>query len=523
MRSLQNYVDIYRTIANNNNLVGDSVEMLVQLLAHASYISEVESVNYIQEASLEKAKLINSKIQRCMDEMYSVFRGTCPRVILNIRPKAPFTFNMFDEIIKSNSFKVYYLGIYGDEEAAKFEETSGVDQVAILDGFKYGTATLIPTTDETKSYKILGLIAAETSDVTWQVTKTRNYYFENLSESLSNDMWIKVSQGSSSEYVGVTRNFSDHIMDGKIFDLTLPSFGSRVYIANVFQEGGAPENTSLQARYFKYNTLSDYPKAELKKISLKGTDFVDFDDEFLVSRNLAKLKEVKVKDGKDYIKVLDPESLSESVVSTGLLLIDSQNRDTVGTVHYKAMRDRYINSLLRSNSDIGNLLENMYPEKISQGGTHYRFVSTDLGDSTLNVYYAPKDSQKLLTSDEIDEYIKRAAFFVNNEIVVQKGTAVTAIFNIDLELFQALSVDEEIKSILETYAHKFGVLLVERVDEIKSLISKISNVKNISDFSIDYIDETGNPLKESNVYTGIDSKYFNVSCNINSVIKTINS
>ena len=524
MRSLQNYVDIYRTIANNNNLVGDSVEMIVQLLAQASYISEVENVSYVQEASLEKAKLMNSKIQRCMDEMYSVFRGTCPRVILNIRPKSFFTFNMFDEIIKSNSFKVYYLGIYGDEEPDAYEETSGADQVAILDGFKYGTATIAPTTDENKSYKILGLIASEVSDVAWQVSKTRNYYFENINDSLSNDMWIKVSMGGSDpEYYSTTRNFSDHIMEGKIFDLTLPSFGSRLYIANVFQDGGAPENTILQARYFKYNTLSDYPKAELKKISLKGTDFVDFDDEFLVSRNLANLKEVRVKEGDEYVKVLDPESLSESVVSKGLLLIDSQNRDSVGTIHYKAMRDRYINSLLRSNSDIGNLLENMYPEKISQGGTHYRFVSTDLGDSTLNVYYAPKDTQKLLTSDEINEYIKRAAFFVNHEIVVQKGTAITAIFNINLELFQALSVDDEIKSILETYAHKFGVLLAEKTDEIKSLISKISNVKNISDFSIDYIDETGNPLNESNVYTGIDSKYFNVSCNINSVIKTINS
>ena len=66
-------------------------------------------------------------------------------------------------------------------------------------------------------------------------------------------------------------------------------------------------------------------------------------------------------------------------------------------------------------------------------------------------------------------------------------------------------------------------LINKNTDRIKSLISKISNVKNISDFSIDYIDETGNPLNESNVYTGIDSKYFNVSCNINSVIKTINS
>ena len=523
MRSLQNYVDIYRTIANNNNLVGDSVEMIVQLLAQASYISEVENVSYVQEASLEKAKLMNSKIQRCMDEMYSVFRGTCPRVILNIRPKSFFTFNMFDEIIKSNSFKVYYLGIYEDEEPDAYEETSGADQVAILDGFKYGTATIAPTTDENKSYKILGLIASEVSDVAWQVSKTRNYYFENINDSLSNDMWVKVSMGGSDpEYYSTTRNFSDHIMEGKIFDLTLPSFGSRLYIANVFQDGGAPENTILQARYFKYNTLSDYPKAELKKISLKGTDFVDFSNEFLVSRNLAKLKEVKVVDGDEVTKVMDPESLSESVISKGLLLIDSQNRDTLGTIHYKASRDRYVNSLLRSNSDISNLLENMYPDKISQDGTTYRFTSTDLGDSTLNVYYAPKDVQNLLTPKEIEDYKSRAAFFVNNEIVVQKGKEYTAIFQIDLELFQAVSVDEEVQSILENYEHKFGVRLNEKEDEIKSLISKISNVKNIPDFSIVYVDETGNPVEYDDITAkdSIDSIYFDITWNINSVIQT---
>ena len=516
MRSLQNYVDIYRNIANNNNLVGDSVEMLVQLLAQASYISEVESVSYVQEASLEKAKLVNSKIQRCMDEMYSVFRGTCPRVILNIRPKSFFTFNMFDEIVKSNSFKVYYLGVYEGETSIE----EGADQVAILDGFKYGTTTLVPTTDETKTYQILGLIASDFSDVTWQASKRRNYYFENLENNLSNDMWVKVISGSESNYYDVTRNFSDHILDGKIFDLTLPSFGSRLYVANTFQEGGAPENTILQARYFKYNTLSDYPKAELKKISLKGSEFVDFSDEFLIKRNLAKLKEVKYEDNGETVKVLDPESMDEAIVSKGLLLIDSQNRDSLGTIHYKASRDRYVNSLLRSNSDIGNMLENMYPNKISPDGTHYRFVSTDLGDSTLNVYYAPIDSQKLLTQEEIDAYKKRAAFFVNNDILVQKGEAVTAVIQIDLELFQAISVDDEVNDILDSYEHKFNIRLNEKEDEIKSLISKISNVKNIRDFNITYIDSTGNPISEDDTFKNIDSKYFEISCSINSVIQT---
>ena len=72
MRSLQDYRDMYADIASRNNITGDSVELLVQLLANASYISEVENISYVQEASLEKSVLVNSKIQHCMDIMYSV-------------------------------------------------------------------------------------------------------------------------------------------------------------------------------------------------------------------------------------------------------------------------------------------------------------------------------------------------------------------------------------------------------------------------------------------------------------------
>ena len=242
MRSLQNYVDIYRSIASNNNLVGDSVEMLVQLLAQASYISEVENVSYVQEASLEKAKLMNSKIQRCMDDMYSVFRGTCPRVILNIRPKAYFTFNMFDEIVVSNSFKVYFLGQFvGDTQV---DENS---HEATLEGFKYGTTTLSPSNTPTQ---ILGFIASETSDRVWQATKTTSYYLDNTDNFLSNDMWVKISNiGEDGEFVNCTTNFSDHIMEGKVFDLTLPSFGSRLYVANVLQV----------ARVDRYISVGDFP------------------------------------------------------------------------------------------------------------------------------------------------------------------------------------------------------------------------------------------------------------------------
>ena len=516
MRSLQNYIDIYRSIASNNNLVGDSVEMLVQMLAQASYISEVENVSYVQEASLEKAKLMNSKIQRCMDDMYSVFRGTCPRVILNVRPKAYFTFNMFDEIVKSNSFKVYFLGQYTGETV--IDKNS---QVATLEGFKYGTVTLSPSDTPVQ---ILGFIASETSDRIWQATKSSNYYLDNTDNFLSNDMWVKVGNvGEDGKLIDSTTNFSDHIMEGKIFDLTLPSFGSRLYVANVLREGGAPENTIVQARYYKYSTLSNYPNAELKKISIKGTDLVAFsvseagkfslDNRRLVS---STTKEAASESG-------SAKSFSDNKeIAPGILLIDSNNRDTISTVHYKASRDRYVNSLLRSNSDIRELLENMYPNKIAQEGTNYEF-NTD--SKKLFVYYAPKNTYNLLTTEEINQYKKRAAFYTTSEIVVKPGTVYTAIFNIDLELYQVTSVDSEVKPILDSYGKKFGMNFSEdeKINEIKSLISKISNVKNILNFSIDYINAAGGVVSASDIYGANDNpaeRYFNISMSINSTINT---
>ena len=522
MRSLQDYINIYSTIASNSNLQGDSVDMLVQMLAHASYISEVENVSYVQESSLEKAKLVNSKIQRCMDEMYSVFRGRCPRVIMNIRPKTYFTFNPFDEIIKSNNFKVYYLGYY----SGKTETDAGTDQVSILEGFKYGPITLSPE-EGTGTYQILGLIAAETSSVAWQATKLKNYYFENLAENLSNDMWV-VKNGQT--LADVTTSFSDHIQERKIYDLTLPSFGSRLYVANVFNEGGLTENTVLQANYYKYCTLSDFPSAELRKISLKGSDLV----EFLTQTDWDKEEARKKANDPTYPpKVYPYNFLSETSYQTydqnyknysapGLIFIDSENRDSLGTIHYKASRDRYVNSLLRSNSDIGALLENMFPDKVSSGGTNYKYLATgDIGD--LTVYYAPKSTLNLLTSNEIEEYKNRVTFYINNKISVEKGKACTAVFNIDLELYQAVDVTDKVMAILDSYEHKFGIFLDQKKEEIKSLISKISNVSNVKDFGVDYLDESGIQLSEKEILTlweDVESTYFNIEANINSIVRT---
>ena len=101
MYTVQDYIDRYTTIGKNLGLSGESLNALSQMLGHASYISEVEHVSYTAESSLERSSLMNSKIQHCVDNMYSVFRGLCPRVILKIKPTKYLTFNPYDPIIES--------------------------------------------------------------------------------------------------------------------------------------------------------------------------------------------------------------------------------------------------------------------------------------------------------------------------------------------------------------------------------------------------------------------------------------
>lgn len=198
MKSLQDYIDIYRGIANKLNITGDSVEILSQMLANASFISEVENIAYTQEASLEKSTLINSKIQHCVDDMYSVFRGSCPRVILNIKPTKYLSFNIYDEIISSNSFKAYYLGYY-DKNYTRPEGYGDDKDIAGDEGFVYSPITMSPAVNDTDTYTIICLIAKETISRKWILNQNNTYYVNCLENDLSDDFWVKINDNFSQQ------------------------------------------------------------------------------------------------------------------------------------------------------------------------------------------------------------------------------------------------------------------------------------------------------------------------------------
>lgn len=495
MNSKQDYINIYRKIATGLDIYGDSAELLIQLLAESTYISEVEHVVYMQEASLEKSTLLNSKIQHCMNDMYSVFRGSCPRIIFRFSPTKYFDLKPFDELVAGNGFKVYYLGFLGDGENQK-----GTESVALMDGFVYGPKVIPPSISGEDVYTVIGLLAKETSSGEWSTDESNTYYVENLAEDLSSDYWVKI-QG---QYWNVTRDFSQHITEAAVYDLTLPSFGSRLYVADILRSGAykrdqisVQANIEVEALWYVYSVLSGYNQAELKKLVIKGTVPVSFDGGIF-------------------------QGFSES--ATGLILIPESSRDTVSTIHYKANRDRYVNSIIRTNSDIGTILEEAYPKNIKSGGTSYQFYNGS-GGSGLRIYYVPQDDTKILTDSQISDFREsRSGYYVTSNLDIIPGSCYKAIFNLDLELYYSDSIDSELSQLLSTYQDSFGMNLEEKTDEIKGLINKISNVKQISGFSISYLNESGRLLNEDeleDMFANLSRIYYKIDYVINSRVQTV--
>ena len=521
MKTLQDYLEIYRTIATNQGLTGAGVEMIAQMLANASYINEVENISMIKESSIEKASLINSKIQHCMNEMYSVFRGSCPRVIIKFKSTKYLNLNVFDQICAANSFGVYYLGYLKSNNAEYAgDRVAASDTISSYGDFIYAPTIIPPTGDKDTdpSYTIIALIAKNFVTQKQKLSISNTYYVTINEDNLSNDLYVKIN----GDYFDVTRTFSDHINTGKIFDLTIPSFGMRLYTPDIFrsnfarEEVDTPTNTEVEVGVYKYCTLDSFNASELKAIKIKGTKLTDFDSEWLSGNSLAS----------QY---------------SGLIFLNEIPRNDINTIHYKAVRDRHVNSIFRSNSDIGIILEELFPNKVRKNGTNYKFERDKDGTMKLMVYYIPFSNETVLTEEEKSEYIeKRGAYYVADEITLCKGTKYNAVFNINAEIYQNLPIDEEVEKVLSEYNYRFNLEMLGinsdgtinmdggLVKEITAQLNKISNIKQVTNLTITLTDSSGGKIEWDEIIKenleleqyGLIGSYFVTSYLINSIIHT---
>lgn len=477
MKSIQDYINTYKQIAKNLEITGDSAEILVQLLSQWSYLNEMELVNYVMESSIETAILTNSKIQHCVDRMYSVFRGSCPRVKLRFIPHKYLNFKDYDLVYSSSRVNLYY---HGDP------------------------ITIAPSTKLDEYVEIDCILAKVVKTATKTFVDSNRYYVDFLESNLSNDGYITIN----GEVIPMYRKFSDHIKYGGAFDLTLPDYGMRVYAPDVFRTSNEVDsmnegehlvepNTKVEINMFEFCTLEDF--SNLDKIRIDGTEMPTKDNQ------------------------LDSETYP------GITLYKEVPRDTMISTHYKANRDRYVNSIMRSNLDVCSMLEEYLPNKIIKGGAVYEFTKEGEGDDAkvkLMIYYIPYDNDNLVTTDDVDNFCRdNKSYYVTEDIQVIKGDECKVRFDVNVELYKNYRIDDEVKPILLQYEDKFNIDLESKIGEIESAISKISNVRSIlrlkhddgtitSGIQFKEIDQDGNKID----YIPYKTKYCKIEFNINSTV-----
>lgn len=493
MKSLQDYINTYRGIANKLNLRGESTELLVQMLANASYISEVENIAYSQEASFERATLINSKIQHCIDNMYSVFRGSCPRIVIKINALKYLSLKRFDEIMSSNSFKVYYLGYFRADRVVNPE----TEKIEYKDSgeFVYSDISINPG----ETVTIICLLSKEIYETSRTISSSNTGYFDCLENDLSDDFYLSYNTDSDKNNFSIkptTNMFYDHIVNHELFDLTLPSFGSRIYYKNTYIEdkntgkyADWPSSTTFKLKYFKFTELSEYSESELKRLTLKGTNYVGFNEEWL-----------------------EQNHLSEFI--PGMCLMKESERESLSTIHYSASLSRYTNSIYRSNFDLGRLLEETYPSKINTNGT-----KVIVENNNLNIYYIPK-GQDILNIEDINSFkLDKGAYYVSNNLNIKEAIEYKINFNISVELYQDnlenKIVETDISGILEEYSKKFGVNFLTDSQAITNSLKTTSVLSEIESriIKLDYIKKLKWLVPEysiGNEIFNVDSNYWSI-------------
>ena len=359
MKSLNDYLQQFRNIAINLGLYGDTVELLSQFLANASYINEVENITYSQEATLDRCVKLNSKIEHCVDRMYSVYRGNCPRIILKFYSQSYFNIQPFDRVYSGSNWNLYYLG-YFDEE---------------IDDFSY-TSKVISPLGETQAYTIMCILSPGPKTRSWEITD--QVYLENTDSNLSNDVYVTSTFGNQTIEKQVTRDFSDYILSENddnplIFDLTIPGYGSRLYSDNFGEKG-----TVIRANYFTFCSVSDFNLKDLTKIYLNGTTPAEFSsEEFLIPKGYVEIEK-------------------------GIVIVPETPADDLKSLHYRANKHRFANSIIRSNSDVGFLLSEMYPNKVSLKGASYVFdapePSKEVIETTTQQFVIPEGNQAIMSS-----------------------------------------------------------------------------------------------------------------------------
>jgi hypothetical protein len=405
---------------------------------------------------------MNSKITRCMENMYSVYRGKNARVKLNFKNNTLIKKNKFDLLYESNSFKVY-------------------TPVAL---------NLPPSTMDVNGvynlYQIEGILCKSTKTISEVVIDSNNRYYidvkldDHLLSNVSEDILVKID---GVEYP-TTRNFFTHINKpipvtsddplDYIFVLTIPDYGIRLFKKG-YREGNDivgyfKIDSVVTVECLEYTTADDINYSEYNKIIIPGTELIPFNG--------------YQSDG------VTPQVPGDTGRSD---IIPEIPRDDERSPLYNANYATRTQSSILSSSDVNVLFTEHFIDYVKSSVNSY-----SESDNTLYIYYVPRAIGYSLSNPQVDEFVNLyRSYFITHSIRAVKGELCRIQVSIDLFVNNSEEILDDITEIFNKYKdilckrssiqnpvdpefEMFDSILNEKM--IRSEISKLSQVAYIDRF-----------------------------------------
>jgi len=474
-KSLNSIKSSLAKIASNHNLTGKSVNLQIDLLAYLIYNHQAETMSAMMEVGLNSSKLINSKIERCLDVMYSVYRGKNPRVIIPVTPITAVNYAPYSLIHLSNKFYVYnqdtlnfnlpYPDLKIDGKGWFFVRGIISDQLIVEKELNFG----------------------ELQSITYYIDlEVDNHYASNLSE----DLWIgyhdpasTVDKSSPDYYMTVnwSRSFIDHlnakdneidddgslILNEVLFVTTIQDYGIRIY-----RRGGFKPNEEWSIKVIPYSD-TEFTEAQLNDMSVASC--YTLKDEDIDSTEFFSNPDVLNFITQNYDINTSDCDIYEVALKTKLL-----PRDTDKSLLYKANEESRVGSYVRSNYDVVHLFDEYFRDEVIES-------SYAMHGKNIIIFYIPTEST-LISSKRFNDFLEdRSSYFIgqsssgDSNFNIDKCLATQREIYISIDLYTKgnVSVFDEVDEIINSYSQKVNTEL--NFEYIRSTISKLSNVHHVKD------------------------------------------
>lgn len=458
MKNLNEIESELKVIANANGFTGDSVDLLVKLVAYNRFEAESSVRVALLESVPDRATNINSIITHAMNEMYSIYRGKNSMVYVKAKVNGNIQLDTFDKVFTNKKSTLVYSHCIDDQGTVirgKFD-------------FIYG-----------RTYTLVLINADKVKTNILSVTSNNLYILESLDSDISETYQLVYNVGNDLP-IKVTKDFGEHIdrgledgttsFDPLAMDLTITDYGLRVY---------APTETG-------FNASSDY--------TLTYIPFSDLDLE---------------------VSDLDKLTIPGFLIDTDELVTeDHVPRELVTNFLYNLKREAVTQNRTRANSDIIDSFKTSFSPKIRD----VRMKDYDLQKDILRINYIPLKSDVIpysreLTEEDRDYFVANLLYYVTKNIefipLYDETDSKEIKVEIDMVINETIDVNA-INSYLKTFEYKINGKINKH--EILGTLNEFDGVKYCNINIYDLSKEDPN-IPEDDLIAGNDS-YFILTPNL---------